>query len=75
MQRIVGWSEEATRDLVDELTSWATQERYVYEHSWEEHDVLMWDNTWTMHMVMPYDSSSQRRVMHRTAIAGIDQVI
>ena len=75
MQRIVGWSEEATRDLVDELTGWATQERYVYEHSWEEHDVLMWDNTWTMHMVMPYDSSSQRRVMHRTAIAGIDQVI
>lgn len=74
MQRIIGWSEESTRDFIDELTKWATQECYVYEHSWEQHDVLMWDNTWTMHMVMPYDSGSQRRVMHRTAIAGVDQV-
>ena len=70
MERILGLNELRSRDLVEELTEWATQERFVYEHAWQPHDVLMWDNTWTMHLVMPYDQGSQRRVMHRTAIAG-----
>ena len=35
----------------------------------------MGDNTWTMHLVMPYDPASRRRVMHRTAIAGVEAVL
>ena len=75
MQQIVGWGEDQTQTLVEELTRWATQDRYIYEHSWREHDVVMWDNTWTMHMVLPYDASSQKRIMHRTAIAGVEAVL
>ena len=75
MRKIVGWGEEETRSLVEELTEWATQDRFVYEHSWLQHDVVMWDNTWTMHMVLPYDVTSQRRIMHRTAIAGVEAVL
>ena len=41
----------------------------------EDHDVPMGDNTWTMHLVMPYDPASRRRVMHRTAIAGVEAVL
>ena len=75
MERIVGWDEGEARALVEELAEWATQDRLVYEHTWRPHDVLMWDNTWTMHLVMPYDLASQRRVMHRTAIAGVEAVL
>ena len=75
MRKIVGWDEEETRSLIEELTQWATQDRFVYEHSWLQHDVVMWDNTWTMHMVLPYDATSQRRIMHRTAIAGAEVVL
>ena len=74
MRKIVGLNEEDTHALVEELTKWATRDRYVYKHSWAQHDVVMWDNTWTMHMVMPYDSNVQRRIMHRTAIAGVERV-
>ena len=75
MERVMGLDERQTRELVDELTEWATQERFVYEHSWRPHDVVMWDNTWTMHLVMPYDKVNQRRTMHRTAIAGSEAVM
>lgn len=61
--------------LVEELTQWATQDRFVYEHAWQQHDVVMWDNTWTMHLVMPYDAATQRRVMHRTNFAGVEAVL
>ena len=75
MRQIVGWDEDQTRSLVKELTEWATQDRFIYEHSWKQHDVIMWDNRWTMHMVLPYDPNSQRRIMHRTAIAGVEAVL
>ena len=75
MRKIIGWSEEETRSLVEELTEWATQDRFVYQHLWLQHDVVMWDNTWTMHMVLPYDTSTQRRIMHRTAVAGVEAVL
>ena len=75
MQQIVGWGEKETITLVEELTEWATQDRFVYQHSWSQHDMVMWDNTWTMHMVLPYDTSSQRRIMHRTAVAGVEAVL
>ena len=75
MRQIAGWDEDETRSLVEELTEWATQERFVYEHTWQQNDIVMWDNTWTMHMVLPYDAASQRRIMHRTAIAGVESVV
>jgi taurine dioxygenase len=70
MRQIVGWEEEETRPLVEELTEWATQDRFVYRHRWQQHDVVMWDNRCTMHAVTPFDNQTQRRIMHRTTIVG-----
>ena len=75
MERIGGLDEDETRALVEELSEWASQDRFVYQHSWRRHDVVMWDNTWTMHLVLPYDQATKRRVMHRTAIAGTEAVL
>ena len=32
MERIVGWDQAEARALVQKLTVWATQDRFVYEH-------------------------------------------
>lgn len=75
MEGIVGMGEAEGFALIDELTAWATQERFVYRHRWREGDMLMWDNRCTMHQVMPYDRRGQRRTMHRTALAGREPVV
>lgn len=66
---IEGMPDAEARALVAELTEFAAQKHFVYEHRWEPHDILMWDNRCTMHYVTPYDPA-ERRVMHRTTIAG-----
>ena len=52
MEWIDSLDEAATRALVEELTVWASGDRFVYEHVWRPHDIVMWDNTWTQHYVV-----------------------
>ncbi|MFW0785577.1 TauD/TfdA family dioxygenase [Gordonia sp. CPCC 206044] len=66
---IVGMRPEESRELLDELLAWSTQERFSYVHEWEVGDVVIWDNTGMLHRALPYDPSSER-LMHRTTIAG-----
>lgn len=75
MERIVGCNDAESRTLIDELMAWATQDRFIYRHRWQPHDVLMWDNRWTIHVVEPFDHGRERRVMHRTTIAGNEPVM
>ncbi|MDQ2804239.1 MAG: TauD/TfdA family dioxygenase [Pseudomonadota bacterium] len=71
---IEGMSTEEARPLLDELTAFAAQPRFVYRHRWDQDDVVMWDNRCTMHQVTPHDPH-ERRVMHRTTIVGAEPVI
>lgn len=66
---IEGMGEDESRRLIEELSEFAAQPKYMYRHVWEPHDVLMWDNRCTVHAVTPYDPH-ERRVMHRTTIVG-----
>jgi alpha-ketoglutarate-dependent 2,4-dichlorophenoxyacetate dioxygenase len=75
MERIEGLKEDEGRTLLDELTAFATQDRFVYRHKWRKDDVIFWDNRCTMHAVMPYDAANVRRVMHRATIVGDGPVI
>lgn len=63
------------RALLDELTAFAIQDRFVYRHEWRKDDVIMWDNRCLMHAVMPYDATNLRRIMHRTTLVGDRPVI
>ncbi|MDE2755641.1 MAG: TauD/TfdA family dioxygenase [Acidobacteriota bacterium] len=74
MERILGLSEVESGKLIDELMDWATQDTFVYRHRWHPHDILMWDNRWCIHVVIPFDHGAERRVMHRTTIAGTEPV-
>lgn len=66
---IVGMDPDLSRELLDELLDWATQERFRYTHEWQVDDVVIWDNTGMLHRALPYDPSSQR-TMHRTTLTG-----
>ena len=71
---IEGLEEGASRRLIEELSDFAAQPKYMYRHVWEPHDVLMWDNRCTVHAVTPHDPK-ERRVMHRTTIVGREPVM
>jgi taurine dioxygenase len=75
METVVGWPEAEGRALLEELTDFAVQERFVYRHRWCKDDVIMWDNRCTMHAVTPYDNARDRRIMHRTTIVGDGPVL
>lgn len=66
---VVGMDRSSSRELLDELVDWTTQERFCYKHEWTVGDLVMWDNTGMLHRALPYDPSSER-AMHRTTIKG-----
>ncbi|HEY6983624.1 TauD/TfdA family dioxygenase [Reyranella sp.] len=71
---IEGMDDSAARRLIEELSTFSAQPRYMYRHVWQPHDVLMWDNRCTVHAVTPHDPE-ERRVMHRTTIVGNESVV
>lgn len=71
---IEGMASDEAKDLIDELTEFAGQDRFVYKHTWTQDDIVMWDNRCTMHVVTPHDPM-ERRVMHRTTIVGDGPVL
>jgi len=67
---ILGWPVAEGRSLLRELLEHATHDKYLYTHKWHFKDIVMWDNRAVLHRGMPYDYDTQRRVMHRTTVAG-----
>jgi len=68
---IDGMSREDALQLIDELTAFATQPEYIYQHRWQPGDVVMWDNRATMHRGRPW-SITEPRHMIRTTISATD---
>ena len=67
---IRGMPVEAGRTLLQELTAFATQPKYVYVHTWRAKDLIMWDNRCCLHRGRSWEKARYRRVMHRTTVAG-----
>jgi alpha-ketoglutarate-dependent 2,4-dichlorophenoxyacetate dioxygenase len=68
---IVGWPAEQGRTLLNELTAFATERRFVYQHHWRAGDLLVWDNRCTLHRGRPFDDASARRDMRRTTVEDV----
>jgi taurine dioxygenase len=64
---IEGWPLQDSEALLDELWSYATDDRVIWRHQWRAGDLVMWDNRCTMHRRDPFEPHA-RRVMHRTQI-------
>ena len=71
--QVVGMSQAEGRALLARLLDWAAQPAFSYRHQWSEGDCVIWDNTAALHRVVPYAASSGRR-MHRTVIAGVEEI-
>ncbi|MGE0747085.1 MAG: TauD/TfdA dioxygenase family protein [Rhodospirillales bacterium] len=64
--RILGMPDDEGRALVQELTAFATQPRFVYRHHWQVGEIVIWDNLCTMHRATPFDDTRHPRDMRRT---------
>ncbi len=74
IESIVGMPVEEGRLLVKELINWCTRPEYVYTHRWQRHDLIMWDNRCVLHRATALPPK-QKRIMHRTTIAGEGPVV
>jgi alpha-ketoglutarate-dependent taurine dioxygenase len=70
---VVGLDPDEGRALLDRLLAWATQPAFVIRHHWRRGDLVVFDNTGLLHRALPYGAGSAR-LMHRTTLAGEEQV-
>lgn len=70
VRRIVGFTADEGRPLLQFLCDHAAQPRFVYRHRWQQGDLLVWDNRCTNHMAVGDFDRSQIRHMERTTVMG-----
>lgn len=67
--RIVGVSEQESRELLAELFTHSTKPEFVYRHQWQAHDMVFWDNRSLQHLAAGCPDEL-RRLLYRTTIEG-----
>ncbi|MXP65205.1 TauD/TfdA family dioxygenase [Roseomonas sp. M0104] len=67
---IEGMDEAESRALIDRLMALATQPAFTYAHKWQPHDLVVWDNRAVLHRATPFATTTERRHMVRTCVAG-----
>ena len=65
---IDGWTEENSRELLDELVEHSTRLEDIYSHVWQNGDAIVWDNRCILHRATPFESNKYRRHLERTTI-------
>lgn len=67
---VVGWPEDESRALLDDLLARATRPENTYRHEWRQGDVIVWDNQAAVHRATAYDTTRHHRLMQRTTISS-----
>ncbi|MBQ5942778.1 TauD/TfdA family dioxygenase [Massilia sp. AB1] len=67
--RILGVSEEHSRELLDALFAHSTGAEFIYRHQWRPQDMVFWDNRSLMHLATGCPDHLRRK-LYRTTIAG-----
>lgn len=70
---IIGWPEDRSRALLDDLQARATAPGHVWRHEWRTGDLVVWDNQAAVHRATPYDATRHRRLMQRTTISSMNE--
>jgi taurine dioxygenase len=70
LDRIIDLPPAASAALLNELTAWVAQERFIYRHQWTVGDTVVWDNRCTLHRVDGDSPARERRVMLRVVTRG-----
>lgn len=56
--------------LIAALADHIVKPQFIYRHQWRAGDVLLWDNCLVQHRAIQDYDMPQRRLMHRTTMAG-----
>ena len=67
---IEGWSDAASRALLEGLVEETVGEAHVYAHRWQPGEVVFWDNRCLIHRGEGYDADKYRRYMRQTRTRG-----
>ena len=59
-RQVDGLNAEESRALLDELTDFCTQPRFVHGHHWQVGDVLIWDQRAVLHRGTPWPDDQPR---------------
>jgi taurine dioxygenase len=70
IKRFIGMGAEDSAELLDALTTHATQDAFTYAHSWRQGDVVVWDNRQALHRVEHNYDLAEKRLMHRIILKG-----
>lgn len=68
-RRIVGFTPQASRDLIQVLQDYATRPEHTVRWRWRAGDLAIWDNQATLHYAI-YDYGPVHRRVERVTIAG-----
>ena len=66
---IPGLELEESEALLDQLWAYATKPEFTWYQEWKVGDLILWDNRCVMHRRNSFDAA-ERRIMHRTQLAG-----
>jgi len=67
--RIVGWTDEESRPLLQYLYQHAARPEFTYRFQWREGSLAFWDNRCTWHYALN-DYHGHRRLLHRITVEG-----
>lgn len=67
---VVGWPEDESRALLDDLLARATRPENSYRHQWRQGDAIVWDNQACVHRATEFDTGRHQRLMQRTTISS-----
>ncbi|MEK9724857.1 MAG: TauD/TfdA family dioxygenase [Rhodospirillaceae bacterium] len=70
IEAIEGLADEEALGLLDELLTYATQEKYQYRHKWRPGDMVMWDNRRLLHKANGDYPDDQDRYLYRVMLEG-----
>jgi alpha-ketoglutarate-dependent taurine dioxygenase len=67
---IEGMDDDAAFDLLGELFTHATQDKYLYRHRWRKGDMVIWDNRSVLHQATTDYDMAEYRYLYRVLLEG-----
>jgi len=73
-EEIVGFSEDESKAILDEIYALQREDRFIYSHKWQVGDFVMWDNRCLLHARTDFPRD-QRRLLRRVTIGDEAEVM
>lgn len=65
---VIGMDDVAGQALIDELLTFASQNKFIYAHKWQAGDLIIWDNRCALHRGTQFDYARYKRDLRRANV-------